>query len=143
MRNFQGSKYDAAISAGELPKGLKLGVRTRYFANGSSIDVTVKALPDDVALFAEDVLRMPAAERPHNKRMYSEALLNAYNHDRSDSMTDYFDVKFYDHVGVDWKFEQERRAAETARYQMTHETDTVIALEVMCHGIARGIGSLS
>jgi hypothetical protein len=41
-----------------------------------------------------------------------EALVNAYNYDRSDSMTDYFDWAFASNVDLDCSFEEARKRAE-------------------------------
>ena len=39
-------------------------------------------------------------------------LVMAHKRDNSDSMVDYFDVNFYDHVGVDWEYKERRMLAE-------------------------------
>lgn len=45
---------------------------------------------------------------------YAEKLLDSYNYNDSDSMTDYFDVNFYDSVGVDYDYKQTETTAEQA-----------------------------
>lgn len=45
---------------------------------------------------------------------YADKLLNSYNYNDSDSMTDYFDVNFYDSVGVYYDYKQTEPTAEQA-----------------------------
>lgn len=45
---------------------------------------------------------------------YAEKLLDSYNYNDSDSMTDYFDVNFYDSVGVYYDYKQTEPTAEQA-----------------------------
>jgi hypothetical protein len=116
----------AAIKAGTLPKGLKCSVRTKYFAGGSSIDVDVTALPAGFRLFDTEFLthhrdrpsEFYSGERrtPEAKALLAalEKMLQAYNYDGSDIMTDYFNVNFYGHAGLGWKLEEACRLAETA-----------------------------
>lgn len=116
----------AAIKAGDLPKGLKLSIRTKYYSGGSSISVDIVAFPGRV-LNAERIKW--DAENPHGtyyncpesvRELHNgavcatlaklEAMLDAYNFDGSDSQVDYFHVRFYAHVGVDYRLEKEERA---------------------------------
>jgi len=70
-----------------LPAGFKATVRTKRFSGGESLTVDVvspadlRRTPEGIAL-AESV----------------RAIVNAYNYDKSDPMTDHFDVQFYAHV---------------------------------------------
>jgi hypothetical protein len=94
----------AAVKAGDIPC-VKYSVRTRKFAGGSAIDVEVIGLPN----------ARIEREHPYGGTVFAysdetnivvkklEAIVAAYNHDGSDSMTDYFDVRFYGHVSVDWR----------------------------------------
>jgi hypothetical protein len=102
----------AVTKAGKLPKGLKLSVRTRYFAGGSSIDVTVKGVPAGYPVVNPSYDPEWRAGAPVNDRYSPEfrkvldtlkALLDAYNFDGSDTMTDYFHVRFYGHVNVGYR----------------------------------------
>jgi hypothetical protein len=100
------------VKKGELPKGLKLSVRYEHFAGGTSISVKIKEAPFGI--------RNPEAVISESKGNYAckkeyftadalalvkklEGLLNAYNFDDSDSMTDYFHVNFDGSVDYDWE----------------------------------------
>jgi hypothetical protein len=98
----------------EFP-GFKFSVRISRFSGGQSIDVDIKSLPDDVDLWNPDYAkhlyiwgfhRGPIPPSRYSEivqavRESAEAMLQSHNRDNSDSMSDYFDVKFYGHVGVD------------------------------------------
>lgn len=118
----------AAIKAGELPKGLKTSVRIERYAGGQSLDIGVKDL-GGVPLFSDDAIRnlkefgtYQTTHDPYHEdhiKIYTsqvEIILDklsqiqdSYNRDNSDSMTDYFDVRFYGHVRVDWEYERDLR----------------------------------
>lgn len=101
---------------GLLPEG-KWSVTMDRFAGGSSIAIGFTPFPDDAILFARCFYNRERAvadvERPHDYprlpwrsefgtalEQRLERMLAAYNHDGSDTQTDYFDVKFYAHVNV-------------------------------------------
>lgn len=98
----------AAVKAGELPKA-KYSVRISRFSGGSSIDITVRALPFQVLNRASYKLASYGLEqvgpwmsdeaRAVDAKL--EAMLAAYNFDGSDLSTDYFHVRFYGHVTID------------------------------------------
>lgn len=97
-------------------------MRTRYFSGGSSIDLHVK---DVVGWRIVNPLWVKAQETAEGRHAYPgpsrytaagsalikalEAILGAYNHDGSDTMTDYFDVKFYGNASVDGTWEAVER----------------------------------
>lgn len=102
---------------GQIPK-FKYRVRIERFAGGSSIDVFIASGRDSVeSMFNLPVLltemlqgygRMPYGEKYQNKKpalvelqKLIEKKLRDFNHDRSDTQTDYWDVKFYAHVEVE------------------------------------------
>lgn len=117
----------AAQAAGDLPVGLKLSVRTHLYSMGSSINVKVVAVPAGFRILNPDRL---AADRaaphapPGHLPIFTplatglitilERMLNAYNHDGSDTRTDYFDVKFHSHVLFASELENAERDAEAA-----------------------------
>jgi hypothetical protein len=126
MRSFIGSKFDknltttdiakrirtdikAAIQSGELPKA-KYSVRTNYFSGGSSIDVRIKKVPFKI-LNSEYVVQSNSvgvsqySDKAQELLKKLETIVSAYNRDKSDTMTDYFDVKFYSHVNFDTAME--------------------------------------
>ncbi len=86
---------------GDAPEEMKFGVRISRFAGGCALDIHVKNIPaewwteerDDWG----DICRRTT---PRLKALAAElrSIMNAYNHDGSDLMTDYSDVRFYGHV---------------------------------------------
>jgi len=107
----------------DIPKDVKLSVKTQYFAGGSSINVNIKEIPRSWSLFNADFIKTEKDEygRPLNYRgeMWSpevlgllellQGMLNSFNRQNIDAMSDYFDVNFYGFVGVDWELEKEER----------------------------------
>jgi len=98
--------------------GWKISVRTKLFAGGSSIDVWV--VDTKIKVFQDDYAKLEIAKdwegirsirwenqgytEEFNKVLKDlEAIVNQYNYDDSDSMTDYFNVGFYSSVGIDWE----------------------------------------
>ena len=63
---------------------VKFSVTTSIFTGGSEIRCCVKESP-----FEEDSIYLKVI------MLYATKLINAYNYDNSDAMTDYFDVNFY------------------------------------------------
>lgn len=117
----------AAVKAGTIPK-VKLSVKTSYYSGGSSIDIKIKEVPADFRIYSEDYLREelenPHALHYHNPHHTTEAkalvkfleqTIGAYNYDGSDSMVDYFHVRFYDHVKFDYELEARDRNVTTAK----------------------------
>lgn len=108
-----------AIKKGRLPKG-KYSVRTEYFSMGSSIDVTIKDI-EIPFLNPERVLHGEGRHDEPRRSIYSvegaqvldtlKSLAWQWNHDGSDTMTDYFDVNFYFNAKFDWEMEQRERLA--------------------------------
>lgn len=112
----------AAVKDGRLPKG-KYSVRTHLYAGGGSIDVNVIGVsiplfnPDRIQLEIDEPYRSHSEficpiHTPEAKGMIStlEAIRDAYNYDGSDSMTDYFDVRYYGSVSIDWRLACDERA---------------------------------
>ncbi len=82
---------------GDAPAGIKFGVTMPHHG---SINITVRNIPDDWGWVQKDryntghVADWPSdALRTLGNAL--RALANAYNHDNSDTMTDYFDKRFY------------------------------------------------
>lgn len=116
------------VKAGELPAG-KYSVKTSRYSGGQSLSITVKAIALNV-MNAERLLEIERvkAEGGHEGQVsyYDfprhsatgkailarlEALRSAYNYDRSDSQSDYFDVNFYGSASFDWQLEQAQAEA--------------------------------
>lgn len=82
-----------AVASGELPAGLKFGVKMG--SGGGSINVTVKGLKIE----RDDSGRMTGEAKAVYDKV--DKITNAYNRNNSDSQTDYFDVDYYGFVRID------------------------------------------
>jgi hypothetical protein len=95
----------AAKKSGKLSKELRISVRKSEYSMGCSITLTIKALPAGFRWFGpcNKMTATPEAERLlHQLRN----LANAYNRQHVDAMTDYSNVAFYLHVGLDHDLRQ-------------------------------------
>lgn len=119
---WYGDNYDSNLSTKEIakkvrvwlktiiPKDIKLSVRMQSFSMGSSIYVYIK----------EGFIYNLYIEKIDGDLRYTKAAMllqdtikgymDSYNHDGSDSMTDYFDVKFYGHVSYDYDYYGDEKA---------------------------------
>lgn len=111
----------AAVKAGTLPKG-RYSVRTESYSGGGSIDITVSDVVG-IPIVNLDRLRWhrdnphatygcePANVRdrytPEMREVIAklERIHGSYNYDGSDSMADYYDVRYYGTVTVDCTWE--------------------------------------
>lgn len=102
----------AAIKAGNLPKGTKVSVKTEYSSMSAAINLCIKDLPGveiysnayinhmrtaPGAFFRFDCFSDDAAAA----RTLLKQIADAYNYDGSDSMCDHFDVRFYGSIQFD------------------------------------------
>lgn len=109
-----------ATDAWALPKGLKVSVRVQKFAGGCSIDANITAFEGPLhnlaaVLWSEALPNEPQAFPWFTKEVARvlailKGLMDAYNFDKSDTQSDYFHVRFYDHQGVDSDYSRLRRA---------------------------------
>jgi hypothetical protein len=121
----------ADIKALGLAAGIKTSVRTRRYSGGQAIDITITALPEGFAILCDATAswykQFPGREHEapgymDNQRSEElrtlirqlERIHGSYNRDNSDSMTDYFDVRFYGSVGLDWEVRRDRTAEQVA-----------------------------
>lgn len=138
MVNHKGSKYEAgrdvktiaqlvrsdikaAIKSGALPAGLKTRVKIDRFSMGCSLDVIVTDGVD--GCFNPEFwkhLNDPRASGPRPNRYTAEgkaliakleAICKAYQHEDSDSMSDYMNTNFYLSVKFDSDLERASVAA--------------------------------
>ena len=81
----------------EFGPGWKFSVRTRLYSGGQSLDVDVKASPTPLrgARTEEHGWFTPEGVKAHEA---ISAILDAYNYNGSDLLTDYHDVRFYSHI---------------------------------------------
>lgn len=108
----------AAQAAGDLPAGITVSVRASYASMCQSVDLAVTAGIDDEFLYE------PQRDQ-HGTRVYTpaarelrdrlEQIREAYNHDGSDSMTDYYDVRYYGSTELRDERSQAFWAGEKAR----------------------------
>lgn len=119
-----------AIKRGQLPKGIKVSVRKERCTYSWSIRITVTALPEGFKVYNREYLRFTdnlkhppvypedwdccGQQAPlhhieggvYSKEMQAiqdvlEAIHNAYQMDNSDSMSDYFHVRYYGDVYIE------------------------------------------
>lgn len=88
---------------GQAPAGIKFSVRQPHYG---AITVTLTNLPADWAwqLGTDRAGRPAMVDTDALKTLKTELnlVMNAYNYDGSDVMTDYFDKRFYGTVHVSW-----------------------------------------
>lgn len=121
----------ADIKALALPKGFKVSVRTSEYSGGGSIDIRVTAAPAGFRYYSEAAAswhkqfpgrehRMPMAWRDAQSDELRAlldklgAIHGSYNRDNSDSMTDYFDVRYYGGAEIDWQLARDLQRADVA-----------------------------
>lgn len=114
-----------AIKTGALPKGLKLSVKTDYFSGGSAIRVKIVAVPAGFVILDPTERTRYSTEATTLKRKL-ESMLNEYNFDGSDTMTDYFHVNFYG--SVDFCSELEAIDSKAMEVANAHAHADVIAV---------------
>lgn len=117
------------IKALNLSAGIKTSVRIQRYSGGQSIDLRITALPDSFELlsdknaswrkqFPNQEHRFPGSVEDQRSAEYHglmqqlERIHGAYNRDNSDSMTDYFDRRYYGSVSLDWEVRRKLEAAQ-------------------------------
>ncbi len=168
---FYGNKYDSKLSTTDiakrvraeikaatalpesdpwrLPKGLKVSVRSRYFAGGSSISSAVTAFPSALlnpacvlhtVLFKHERYTFERYTKDGSRVLaVLKGMLDAYNFDGSDLQSDYFNVNFYGSVDVDGKCETLARESLLASLPPDLVPDLQVAIANGDTGIARGV----
>lgn len=117
-----------AIKRSTLPDGPTYSVTTDYFSGGSAINIAVRgwaeawvdcdgncgnqwcSVRNDSPHATVHKMLRPAARRA---KIVLDRIHGAYNHDGSDVMTDYFDVRYYGQV----TFETSEAAAHRAEHR--------------------------
>lgn len=123
-----------------LPKGLKVSVRLDKFAGGCSINARITAFPGPLLNPAREVWRrlfphQPLRHSPLTREAARvvavlEAFLAAYNFDKSDPQSDYFNVRFYGDAEVHWEYAAQRGAellAEPALAELVADLAVAVA----------------
>jgi len=122
--------------------GLKCSVTIERYSGGQSIHVRVVSA--DVQVWTNEFLKANPHHHFEGDRYTPEAsellarlesVLQAYNFDNSDTMTDYFHVRFYGNAEFCWKFAKANREqtiarnAAESRSTLAEETAHIVALE--------------
>ena len=97
----------------KLGFNIKLSVKTEYYSMGQSLHITIREA--NFKLKNKDFIgNYEGLEENsiHTKRYYKlkeviDKIVDSYNYDGSDSQTDYFDVRFYHHVLIAEKLEDQ------------------------------------
>lgn len=91
---------------GDAPASIKFSVRSQYFSGGSAIDIRLSGVPQSWGWEKrkDEWGRERWMYTPAMKALMDELkkVMAAYNHDGSDIMTDYSDVRFYGSVETTW-----------------------------------------
>jgi hypothetical protein len=108
MNNFKGNKYTetqnldikeiAKLVRADLKqfKDCKFSVSIERYSMGQSLNVYIMQTPFDVYEYIEEERKYTL--RANNLVTEVKNILNQYNYDNSDSMTDYFDTRFYSDI---------------------------------------------
>lgn len=127
--NFKGSKYDEA-KIQDIPKLVKQYIAKEYpnvkvsvtRQNYNSINVTIKELPynpytpeflayyertDGGRIYEDNRFIKRYNQRFNEMEEKIKRFSYQYNHDYSDSQTDYFDKRFYFFIDIDYDYERE------------------------------------
>ena len=120
---FVGSNYKAGMSNKEIAATVKKELSRRFpgtkwsatTGGYNSIDLYLKLSPYYNEKHYEN-RREWAEKSPELSAIldYAENLLNSYNWDDSDSMSDYFSCNFYESVGIYYDYQQTEPTAEQA-----------------------------
>lgn len=137
----------AAVASKALPKA-KYSVTTERYAGGGSIDIRISKIEgikvfDEAALlhFHDDKNATTFFGDTGYSKETKAALAklneihNSYNFDGSDSQSDYFHVRYYGTVHLDWQDADATRNEETAKAVTAR--DLAVAMKVEADYIAR------
>lgn len=118
-KDVRGDIKKAQLS-GYLPPDLTYSVTTQRFSGGSSMRVCVRGLQDHQIFDQREDPRSGFAHRVHSPeadelRRRVGGIIASRNYDRSDTMTDYFDVGFYSSVDLETEDARDFRLEEAAR----------------------------
>lgn len=86
-------------------KDIKFSVQTEYYSGGRSLNVkikeTIRNYLNPLNIKFPNERHLIYTDEGNELIEQIENIINKYNYDNSDSMTDYFDVRFYSHVWFD------------------------------------------
>ncbi len=94
--------HDTTDLIGDAPAGLRYTVRTQRYAGGSSITVVISDIPVDWGWSTDPRTGEPTIT-PELRALLAEVkhLIDSYNHNGSDPVTDHSDVRFHGFVDFD------------------------------------------
>lgn len=121
----------ADIKALALDPAYKFSVKISRYSGGQSLDVRVQAVPAGFRYYSEAAAawckqfpnsehRMPMAWREAQSDELRDlmaklgAIHASYNRSNTDSMSDYFDVRYYGDVSLDWRISDTLKKADVA-----------------------------
>lgn len=122
---------------------VKWSVRTSRYSGGQSINVKIKDCPADFKIYNPEWLREvnETGRSPYRVEKYTKAaqellkvterIVEAYNFDGSETMVDYFDVRFYKHIDFDRKFEKQRQEKELEDLESAEKSSEMTKEEKM------------
>mgnify|MGYP005804714813 CR=1 FL=1 len=121
---FIGSNYKRDMSNKEIAATVKKHLAQRFpgtkwsatTAGYNSVNVYLVSSPYENAKVCEN-MREWAEKSPELSAImnYAKKLLQSYNYDDSDSMTDYFDVNFYETVNIAYNYQQTEQTEAQAQ----------------------------
>lgn len=130
-----------AISSGDLPSQMKCSVKISRYSGGRSLDVTITYLPHDFKFLSDgyaswkkqfpssnDYQRFSAdmmkSEEHKNLIKKVDEIRNYYNYDRSDVMSDYFEVNYYGSTDIDYDLQQSLKQKDIDEADDNYWADT-------------------
>jgi hypothetical protein len=132
--NYTGlSVKETASEIRKQLKGLFPEVKFSVTSDYNSIDVVIKQSPYNYSKLEYNPELTPRDYREyeieHNKELnaivkYCNELLSSYNYDDSDSMSDYFNCHFYEHVTIDGDYIQTEQNEEIKADMLNFDTES-------------------
>lgn len=114
-----------AVADGALPSDLEYRVRSETYSGGQSVRVVAIGLSDERQYtHVADHHELPSRQYTAEARVLRgtlERLVQAYNRDASDPMTDYYDVMYHGFAEIEDEWGRRSREREAARQKAMRE----------------------
>lgn len=110
-----------AAELGALPEGMTWKVTIDRFSGGQSLDVRLSGMPDSWQFVSPGLpadypngVKQNGGDTPEATAVVElvKSMVDSYNYDDSDAMTDYFNVRFWGHVRIEDERAQHFNAVE-------------------------------